>query len=128
MNRKKHTVEAQEFILKDAGGRVRATLTAAGEGAQLLMLDGNGKPRLVLFTGPDLSGLTLYDGHGQRLIRVDAEDSGVGMVLEGRPEKAQVWLDVGADGPRFLLVSNKGKLVYRAPKTTSMKRGEQWPP
>jgi hypothetical protein len=71
-SQKKKTVEADEFILKDNGGNVRARLsmnilTGAAPGvpavAQLVLFDEKGKKRVMLDGGNTwgFSGLSLYD-------------------------------------------------------------------
>src|SRR5215471_9597856 len=69
----KKTVEANEFILRDDGGHVRAKLSMnVPEGAapgypaetQLVMFDEKGRKRLSLQAG-FLSGLALYDQEGR---------------------------------------------------------------
>lgn len=54
-------IKAQEFVLEDATGRVRAKLTIVGDGSGLFLFDDNGKQRVGLSTAKDGPSFTLFD-------------------------------------------------------------------
>jgi len=96
------TVEAQEFILKDASGKVRATLSmivpkgaapGAAADARLVMFDEKGTERATLQSGTlfGITGLLLRDGQGHdraSLTQTDTFSLGSMFLLED--EKRQV--------------------------------------
>lgn len=58
-------VEAEEFILRDANGAVRAVLTMTLDGPGLFLHDQNGIVRAGLLVGEGEPGLALFDGLGR---------------------------------------------------------------
>jgi hypothetical protein len=73
------TVEAHRVVVRDAGGQLRAELTAAG----LSIYDGKEKIRAALGVGGDArSGLSLYDpGERTRMTLYVASDGGAAIQL-----------------------------------------------
>lgn len=89
-------VEANEFVLRDNSGRVRASLSVdsllgdALSSAQLVLFDIKGRRRVVLASGsvlPDSgTALLLADSQGRTRLRISAEDS-LGGTLDMLNEK-----------------------------------------
>ena len=96
----KKTFEADEFILRDNSGNVRARLsmnvpTGAAPGfpaaAQLVLFDEKGKKRVMLDGGSTIPGLSLYDGQERvRATFVETDAFGVGAVLVLEDEKGHL--------------------------------------
>jgi hypothetical protein len=76
----KKTVEANEFILRDNSGKVRASLSLKLNTsiAQLVLFDSEGTPRAQLDSGVAAFGgnLSLTDAHGKDRVMVSAMDLG----------------------------------------------------
>jgi hypothetical protein len=80
----KKTVEANEFILRDNTGNVRARLAMSvvrGDGPEFLLFDAGGKPKVMLKEGL-LPGLSLFDTQGYtRGAFGESDRFGIGPVL-----------------------------------------------
>ena len=87
----KRIVEADEFVLKDSTGRVRARLGMAEEGPALNLYDENGQPTAMLGSPPGGPGLVLLDAQG----------------------KPRASVAVMADGPHVTLYDAEGKVRAR---------------
>jgi hypothetical protein len=61
----KRIVEADEFVLKDALGRVRAKLAMGEEGPALNLYDDSGQPRVTVGVATSGPALALYDANGK---------------------------------------------------------------
>src|SRR6266571_2196808 len=59
------TLEAAEFVLRDAAGRIGARLDIGPTGPRLLLFDANGTTRAGLAVTGDGPGLTVYDSNGK---------------------------------------------------------------
>ena len=57
-------IRAQRFVLEDADGNFRASLSLTEGGAMLLLVHSRGKQRAVLGTADEGPGLTLWDAKG----------------------------------------------------------------
>ncbi len=88
------TVEAEQFILRDANGKEQAALRMSAEGPELGFLDANGKVRLMLTLSEGIPGLGFFDANG----------------------KARALLGVSAVGPKLVFRDANGKLVFSAPR------------
>lgn len=93
----KKTVEANEFIVKDAGGHVRARLAMnqKGDAAEIALLDASGARRVTL-DGGSVPGLTVYDAGGmERGSFVELPQGGAFIQLwdDETPYQAQAMLD-----------------------------------
>lgn len=114
---KSRTVEAEEFVLKDASGRVRAILGAdrfSGEGEPqhgLFLYDASGRARARLATWGDGTQLVLYDHevHITSLASLDAMGKFAGLSLDTSPHNAEepsegfAELTVGMGGSSFVI-------------------------
>ena len=80
----KRTVEANEFILKDASGRLRGTWWAHSEGAILELYDSDGKPRIGLGVNKVGAALSVYNAQSHD--KIDLVQLGV----LGRRKQTQV--------------------------------------
>ncbi len=60
----KRTVEAEEFNLRDANGKVRALLAMAAKRPMFVLSDANGKMRATLAITADGPLLGLFDANG----------------------------------------------------------------
>lgn len=78
---KNKTVEANEFVLRDSAGRVRASLSVDSllGAAELVLFDIKGRERVVLASATTLpdsgTALLLADSQGRQRLRISAEDS-----------------------------------------------------
>ncbi len=62
----KRTVEAEEFILRDANGELRVNLSMTAEGPALIFVDANRVTRVVLMAMvAEAPALFLYDANGK---------------------------------------------------------------
>lgn len=126
----KRTVEADEFILKDNGGNVRARLSmnAALGSPEMLLLDETGKTRLKLTAGlkTGLSiggGISIFDGQGREREVFSADDNGPFFSLldaKGLPNTGLT--DAGATAPGFTLEDagrNIRARLFMTEKTTT---------
>ncbi|MFZ0758691.1 MAG: hypothetical protein WAM69_01975 [Candidatus Sulfotelmatobacter sp.] len=87
----KKVVEADEFILKDAGGNVRARLRMGGDFFQvpeLELVDEKGTVRMRLRGGYDrvggaanFSGVSVFDEHGKERGLFDADENGAALAF-----------------------------------------------
>lgn len=59
------TLEAREFVLRDAAGRIGARLDIGPTGPRLLLFDASGATRTGLAVTGDGPGLTVYDSNGK---------------------------------------------------------------
>lgn len=98
---KAKTVEAREFILRDAEGSVWATLGTDEGYVALTLTDPSQSGRAVLMVNPD--------GHP-------------GLRLVGRDDRTRVLLTVDeANNPRFLLYSDSGRPLFEAPQKSKLR-------
>jgi len=58
------TIRANTFILEDANGKPRASMSMDKDGPSLVMCDANGKTRAGMSASEDGSGLVLADENG----------------------------------------------------------------
>jgi len=111
----KKTVEANEFILTDSNGNVRAKLavnpTRVGGAPEMYFFDEKGKPRVWLDGGPGKStdgggSITVYDGQGSVRGFFAATVSSGALLSIVEPEKAANHLGQALLGPGLLSVSD----------------------
>jgi len=131
-------MEAERFVLRDTGGRVRAALGMEGYGSVgLWLLDSAGKTRagvgvsregspvmaLADQTGKSRLSLTLTDGPGLSLRDQDRTRISLSVLAEGsgiyvwdQAGRERVVLIVAADGSQVLGFRDKdGKVIWKAP-------------
>lgn len=125
----KRTVDAEEFVLHDASGRVRAklfmladspslqlmdekgaaraalTVDSQGVGPGLVLTDISGKPRVAMAVSNDPTegpGVLLMDSSGKVRMQLTAPDN-AGLQFYDANGKARVLLQVSDNGPIFRL-------------------------
>jgi len=131
-------MEAERFVLRDTGGRVRAALGMEADGSVgLWLLDSAGKTRagvgvsregspvmaLADQTGKSRLSLTLTDGPGLSLRDQDRTRISLSVLAEGsgiyvwdQAGRERVVLIVAADGSQVLGFRDKdGKVIWKAP-------------
>ncbi len=116
----KRTVEANEFILKDGNGKVRATLRMGGDFfamPELNFIDEKGTTRLRLWGGRErvgdpanFSGVSVLDEHGRERGMLDADANGAALAF------------MNAKGSDDALVRAEGIMVS-GPVTVSDEQG-----
>ena len=92
------SIQAREFILRDAEGRVRASLSLRPDGTPgLALFNESGQPRLSLdLSTDDQPGVNLHDEDGTlRAALAIRPDGTPGMGLFGSDRKPRVSLDLG---------------------------------
>ncbi|MBI4463593.1 MAG: hypothetical protein HY647_02710 [Acidobacteria bacterium] len=113
------TVEANEFILRDESGTVRAKLYMSQEGPQLALLDANGQVRVELEAG-ELSALTLHDPNGveRAALLILCSDSPEycrpSLNLTAQKYEAYLWADEDGADLRVGEVTGRRPAVYLA--------------
>jgi hypothetical protein len=113
----KKIVEADEFVLKDAKGNVRARLRMGGDFSavpELVLIDEKGTTRLRLRGGGpvDFSGMSVFDEHGRERGMFDANENGAALAF------------VNVKGTDDALVRGEGIMVS-GPVTVSDENGFQ---
>jgi len=91
------TLEAEEFVLRDSRGQIRASLgTTQGPSATVLQIHGdNGKPRTrVTVSGDGTSSLEVMDSSDHVRLLLGVRENGL---------------------PRIWLGNEAGKIIWRAP-------------
>jgi len=107
------TVEAEAFVLRDAGGTARAAWAPSPEGgAALTFFDQAGKPRAQVRVERDgAPGLLLFDqtGYGRAMLRAD-RDGAPELTLTDQTAKTRAILRVERTGsPGLVLFDQIGK-------------------
>jgi hypothetical protein len=106
----KRTVEANEFILKDAGGKVRARLAFCDNAPCLVLLDTNANARATLdITGLTANRLFLIDLKGETWGALGMLEAGPSFSLFGRNGKEQAALRLAAGEPALALSDANGQ-------------------
>ncbi len=107
-------IEAEQFVLKTASGKVLATLGMTDNGPALRLVGPNGSDRALL--GLDATGtprLAMMRADGSQPITVALTPAGVPQIEVTAPNKSKVRLTVGSEGPGIGLV-DPGGLVRMA--------------
>ncbi len=118
--RKRQTVEAEEFIVRDRGGMRRAKLGMSGDGGvRLRLFDAGGECCVSLGATPDGHvRLRLYDKHGtpRAGLAVFPEEAGAGLVLNDTAGSPRMTLSLLPDGQAGLrILDTDGKVLWCAP-------------
>jgi hypothetical protein len=98
-----NVVRANQFILEDADGRLRAELSVFMSGSVLRLYDENRKRRAGLDVDKDGATLDLSDENGYPRARLSAGKDGLALALADEKGKVRVMLDVDKDGPGLRL-------------------------
>jgi len=107
-------IEAERFVLRDTGGKVRAILGLSDtESATLSLRDGEGKERAALYaTAHGPSAVALFDEKGEPCVMLGAGDL-LALVLRGSHGQPAVSLAVDEKGdPSFDGVNSQGLPVW----------------
>ena len=109
------TVEANEFLLKDANGKVRGRWSLRAHGPGFALLDANDKERVALDVLDAGAGLTLSDASGRQRTHLVATVSGPGLSLTDANGKARlsVFTDDLANSAGLVLHDEKGNQPVR---------------
>jgi hypothetical protein len=110
----KRTVEAEEFVLRDASGRIRGTWsTMEGAGASFGLRDESGKLRVMLTASPAGPSLVLADTNEKMRVGMAILDSthepGISLMGTHQEERASVYLAEG-DQPSMSFRDANGKV------------------
>jgi hypothetical protein len=112
--KKGHVVQATEFLLKDADGRVRAALRMGSAGAYLAFYNSDGKAaRGLLGVLPSGPALGLYDGKGKTRVSLGLTEKGANLTFHDSDEKLRAELGMLEEGPNLLFLDPDGKPVYK---------------
>ncbi len=104
-------VEAEQFVLKDTGGRVLATLGMTDGGPMLRLVGPNGSDRARL--GLDQSGtprLAMLGADGSQPVTVALTAEGVPRVEVTGADKSAARLTTGPQGPEIAIADPSGML------------------
>ena len=104
----KRTVEANEFILKDANGKKRARLFTTAHGPQLFFMDTNRKPRVGLFQFAGASGVSLNDANLKTRAEFSLPPDGPSLRLHDANTHGQVNMQLTKEGPSLSLRDHEG--------------------
>ena len=133
---KSRTVEAEEFIVRDANGEMQMVLNTVegrpfislydantarvvlciSKGPALILRDANGTERASLGLVDGKSVLTLRDANEQARAVLWMEDTGPGLALYDANGTFGVGMLVNKNGPDFTLQDANGKHLFHAPK------------
>lgn len=111
-----HTVEAQEFVLKDASGRERADLGVGNDGTTAFVLENSqGKDRLALYVGGNgRTGLGFKDDQGMLRLYLAADTDGTPRLSLGDAQGTpRAELSLRQNGtPRLVLADPLGNPIW----------------
>ena len=99
----KRRVEADEFVLRDETGVMRAALKMTPDGPGLFLYDLSGKIRAGLLSGKDAPGLALFDSEGTPRVSLDLAAGEPALVLRDVDGTAQISMVLEESGPRLNL-------------------------
>jgi hypothetical protein len=103
------TLEAGEFILRDAAGRVGARLSMSPIGSQLVLCGESGSPRVTLHVMGEQPGLVLDDANGSPRATLVVGDNGPHLALQDTKGELRALLMVRDDEPLISLMDRGGK-------------------
>lgn len=112
----KKVIVANEFILEDEEGELRARLQVSKGGVGLSLCDKKGKPRVMMSVTEDGQGLGVYDEKDKIRVLLAADNDGAGLQLFDDKGKICGVMTVPNKGrPGMLLTDGKGNTLWRAP-------------
>ncbi len=105
------TLEAEKLVLRDASGKVRVILTAAGKGPALVLMDANEKPRAALdldvtTQGP---GLRLYDPGGRPRVAEFVTEEGPGISISDENGNVRLGFHAAIGQSMLILADPNGR-------------------
>lgn len=113
------TVQAQQFLLRDSGGKLRGSMGVLSDGAVGLNLaDANGRTRVTVdLASNGTPGVDLYDQDGKERATMALGDAGQpGIGLYGPDGHLRTSLDIPkADTPGLSFYHDNGKPAWGAP-------------
>ncbi len=112
------TVEAQNFIVKDQNGKVRAELALEQGQPSLMLADKRGIPRAVYGAGDDGESFLAFFADGLVRARLATKPDGPVQLTLHHDSKGKPRVDLGVDidGSPYLRLSDKdGKVIWKAP-------------
>ncbi len=114
------TVEANEFILTDSGGRERAKLHMASYGPELVLKTGKAQARLAVGgTSGGFGGvkpyLVLHDETGEARVSLDVGRSGPDLTFRDGSGQTRANLHLLEEGPVAVLYDKDKKVLWKAP-------------
>jgi hypothetical protein len=113
--KKGRSVQANEFLLKDTDGTVRAALRMGSTGPRLLFYDENGKAVRalmgVLGSGPALG---LYDKSGKTRISLAVASNGANLTFNDADEKLRAELGMSGESPNLMFFNADGTPAYKS--------------
>ncbi len=113
----KRTVEAEKFLLRDANGKIRASLDVVGlEGPMLFLLDANEDMRVTPSTGLGGAALRFFDANEKVQVILAAGLEEPTLILTHANGKGGALLTVDREGPKFALLDANGKEIFSAPR------------
>lgn len=105
------TVEAQEFILKDAGGRVRGVLTAKTGAPRLELRDANGIQAATLGSTSNGATLSLNDPNGGAAVALGVTGYARGLSLYDANSQRRAEFNLEQEGPALSFFRTTGEPV-----------------
>ena len=108
-------IRANQFILQDKGGKVRASLGSGKGGVSLDLFDQRGTARAILSVNKDGPSVNLLDERGKLCAILSVTNHRVGLSLADRNGKLRAWLAVGKNGSSLCLSDEKGNPIWDAP-------------
>ncbi len=103
----KRRIEADEFVLRDAHGAVRAALTMTTDGAGLFLYDENRIVRTRFLIEKDEPGLVFFDSLGRPRMSLGVADDEVWVMLRDAKGTSRVSMIVEETGTRLTLSDAK---------------------
>jgi hypothetical protein len=102
-------IRANQFVLEDENGMIRATLIASKDGPGLAMFDQNGKNRVQLDMDKDGPALVMRDENGKNRIGLAATTEGPSVTMFDQNGKGRIILAASPVGPALRMFDQNGK-------------------
>src|ERR1700693_23790 len=120
------TVEAREFIMKDASGQMRAKLSSDKSGPRLTLYRASGDPAAFLesdelgvggaaphggvfiSTDSKMASVLIQSGEGKPAIDLAADSQGASALLQGKTQREHFLAAVGESGPGVEILDQQG--------------------
>ena len=112
------SIEANEFVLKDANGRIRGKWSMNGDSALFTLLDSKGVIRVLLAQDGllDQAALHLRAANGNQRVTFEVDSKGSPSLFLQSPESNLVYLGQEESGTATLrLFGTDGKVLWKAP-------------
>ncbi|MBI3933568.1 MAG: hypothetical protein HY316_02685 [Acidobacteria bacterium] len=112
------TVEANEFVLKDANGRIRGKWSMNGDSVLFTLLDSKGVIRVLLAQDGllDQAALHLRAANGNQRVTFEVDSKGSPALFLQSPDSNLVYLGQEESGTATLrLFGTDGKVLWKAP-------------